>query len=341
MMEKRRFSPEHNAFYKHAEVQLFLAVRDGDVVGRVSAQIDHEHNRYHGERTGFFGFLECEEEAEVAGVLLSAAEDWLRERGMDRIRGPMNFSINSEIGFLVDGFDSPPAPLMPYTKAYYPALVEAAGYAPAKDLYAWKWGMQPVPDGPPRRMVAELRARPEITIRRARMKDFRKEVATILSLYNDAWSENWGYVPATEAEADEMASDLKLVADPRIVPIVEVNGIPAGVALAIPDFYWAMQPLNGHLLPFGWIRFLWRLKVRRPRSGRLVLLGIKKEFRTREYAGLAYLLCDEIYYGALECRFTTAEFGWTLQDNNLINSLIRKVGATHYKTYRIYEKLLS
>jgi len=340
MMEKRRFSPKHNAFYQHSDVELFTALRNGRPVGRISAQIDHEHNRYHDERTGFFGFFECDDDPEVAQALLATAENWLRDRAMERIRGPMNFSVNSEIGFLVDGFDSPPAPLMPYTHAYYPSLVEQAGYETIKNLYAWVWGMQPVPDGPPRRMVTELRSRPEITIRRARVKDFRQEVATILDLYNDAWSQNWGFVPATEAEADEMASELKLIVDPRIVPIVEVNGIPAGVALAVPDYYWAMQPLNGHLFPFGWLRFLWRLKVRRPHSGRFMLLGIKKDFRTREYAGLAYLLCDEIYHGALECGFTTAEFGWTLEDNNLINSLIRKVGCVHYKTYRVYEKPL-
>jgi hypothetical protein len=340
MMEKRRFSPKHNAFYQHADVQLFLALRNGETAGRISAQIDHEHNRYHGERTGFFGFFECEDDPEVAQALLATAENWLRDRGMERIRGPMSFSVNSEIGFLVDGFDSPPAPLMPYTQPFYLQLVEGAGYETIKDLYAWVWGMQSVPDGLRRRMVTELRSRPEITIRRARVKDFRQEVATILALYNDAWSQNWGFVPATEAEADEMASDLRLIVDPRIVPIVEVNGVPAGVALAVPDYYWAMQPLNGHLFPFGWLRFLWRLKVRRPHSGRFVLLGIKKEFRTREYAGLAYLLCDEIHRGALECGFTTAEFGWTLEDNNLINSLIRKFGCVHYKTYRLYEKPL-
>jgi hypothetical protein len=338
--EKRRFSAKHNAFFKHADVQLFLALQDGRPVGRITAQVDSEHNRFHNERTGFFGFFESTDDTAVADGLLAAAEDWLRERGMERIRGPMNFSANGEIGFLVEGFGRPPKPLMPYTLPYYPRLMEGAGYQPVKDLYAWMWQREPVPDGPPRRMVDELRSRPDITIRRARKKDFRQEVATILELYNDAWSENWGFVPATEAEADEMAAELKLIVDPRIVPIVEVNGVAAGVALAVPDYYWAMQPLNGHLFPFGWLRFFWRLKVRGPESGRLLLLGIKKEFRSREYAGLAYLLCDEIYRGALEAGFQWAEFGWTLEDNHLINSLIKKIGCRHYKTYRLYEKAL-
>ena len=340
MTEHERFSPKQNPFYQHADVQLFLARRNGKIAGRISAHIDHEHLRAHNERAGFFGFFECGHRPDVASALLAVAEDWLRERGMASIRGPLNFSINGEVGFLAEGFDSPPLPLMPYTQPHYLGLVEGCGYEKAKDVLAWRWESQPVPDGPPRRMVDELRARPDIKIRRARMNDFRAEVERLLDMYNDAWSENWGYVPATRAEADQMSKDLKLIVDPAIVPIVEVDGRPAAMALAIPNFHWALHPLNGKLFPFGWARFLWRLKVRRPDSGRLLLLGVKKEFRTREYAGLAYLLCDEIYHAANERGYKWAEFSWTLEDNGLINSLIRKVGAKHYKTYRIYEKAL-
>lgn len=339
--ERHRFSPKQNPFFQHADVQLFLARRGGDVVGRISAHIDHEHNRFRDEHTGFFGFLECEDEPETARALLTTAEDWLRARGMDQIRGPFNFSVNGEIGLLVKGFDSSPLPLMTYTHEYYLRLVEGAGYVKAKDVFAWRWESRPVPDGAPRRMVDELRARPDVTVRRARMKDFDREVRMILELYNDAWSENWGFVPATDAEAEQMAKVLKLVVDPRIVPVIEIDGVPAGVALGVPDFNWAMKPLNGNLVPFGWLRFLWRLKVRRPSVGRLLLFGIKKEFRTRKYAGLVYLLCDEMYRGAVDSNLEWAEFSWTLEDNGLINSVIKRVGADCYKTYRIYEKALS
>ncbi len=338
-LQNELFSPAKNAFYLHADVQLFLARKQGRVAGRISAHIDHEHNRYWSERTGFFGFLECEDHPEVAEALLSTAEDWLRARGMERIRGPMNFSTNGEAGFLVEGYDSPPMVMMPYTHAYYLGLLEGAGYAKAKDLYAWRWQSQPVPAGPAR-MVKELRSRPEISVRRPNMKRFGAEVRTILDLYNDAWSENWGFVPATDAEARDMVRDLKFLIDPRIVPFVEVNGVPAGVGLAVPNLNEAIHDLNGRLFPFGWVKLLWRLKVRRVRSGRLALLGIKQEFRTREYAGLAYLVCDEFYQSARR-RFDWAELSWTLEDNGLVNSLIRKVGAEHYKTYRIYEKQLA
>ena len=334
------FDPKRNAFYQHADVQLFLARRGGEVVGRLSAHIDHEHNRYHQERTGFFGFFECENDPDAASALLAAAESWLRERGMDRVRGPLSFSVNSEVGLLVDGFDSPPVILMPYSQPYYMELLEQCGYEKAKDLYAWRWARQPVPAGRPARMAKELRERPEVTVRRAEMRRFNEEVRTILGLYNDAWSENWGYVPATEAEAEQMARDLRLIVDPAIVPVVEIDGKPAGVAMAVPNVNEAIRDLNGRLFPFGFIKLLWRLKVRRVKTGRLLLLGVKKEFRTRQYAGLGYLLCDEMYRGATERGYKWAELSWTLEDNGLINSLVTKVGAEHYKTYRIYEKAL-
>ena len=338
-LQHELLSQKHNPFFEHADVQLFLARRDRHVAGRISAQIDHEHNRYHNERTGFFGFFECENDTAVASALLNSAEIWQRDRGMERIRGPLNFSVNGEVGFLVEGFDSPPQILMPYTNAYYLDLVEAASYAKVQDLYAWRWESQPVPEGPAR-MVRQLRSRPEVRVRIADMKHFDDEVRTIPQLYNDAWSENWGFVPATEAEARQMSRDLKFIADPHLVSFVEIDGKAAAFALAVPNLNDAIRDLDGRLFPLGFVKLLWRLKVRRPRNGRLLLLGVRKEFRTRRYAGLAYLLCDEIYRRAGQRGYEWAEFSWTLEDNHLINSLITKVGCRHYKTYRIYEKPL-
>lgn len=333
------FSPRHNPFYQHADVQLFLARRGSKIAGRISAQIDREHNRYHNERTGFFGFFECENDPVAAAELLTAAEGWLRERQMDRIRGPLSFSINAEVGLLVEGFDSPPQILMPYSQPYYLELIERCAYSKIQDLYAWRWRSQPVPSGPAR-FVRELRSRPDVKTRIVNMRRFDEEVRTILQLYNDAWSENWGFVPATDTEAKQMSHDLKLIVDPQIVPFVEIDGEPAGVALAIPNLNEAIHDLDGKLFPLGWLKLLWRLKVRRVKTGRLLLLGIKKGFRNRRYAGLAYLLCDEIYRGARQRGYAWAEFSWTLEQNTLINSLISKIGCERYKTYRIYEKTL-
>lgn len=339
MLQRQLFSPKHNPFYQHADVQLFLARRGGEVVGRISAQVDHEHNRYHREHTGFFGFFESTNDPGVAAELLATAEYWLRAREMDRIRGPLSFSTNGESGFLVEGFDSPPVILMPYTPPHYLTLVESLGYAKVQDLFAWIWRGHSVPENPSR-VVTALRAQPGVRVRTAEMKRFDEEVRTILDLYNDAWSENWGFVPATDAEAKQLAQDLKLIVDPHVVPFVEIDDVIAGVALALPNLNEAIHDLDGKLLPLGWLKLLWRLKVRRVKTGRLVLLGIRREFRTRQYAGLAYLLCDEIYRQARKRGYKWAEFSWTLESNTLINSMIKKIGCEHYKTYRIYEKPL-
>jgi hypothetical protein len=338
-MQNETFSPKHNAFYQHADVQLFVARRGDEVVGRVSAQIDHEHNKFHNESTGFFGFFEAENDPQVATALLDAAERWLRERDMDRIRGPLNFSIDGEVGMLVDAFDQAPVMLMPYNPSYYLDLMQHCEYQTLKDVYAWKWDGQP-PKGSAARIVEELRSRPEVTVRRADMSRFDEEVRTILELYNDAWRENWGYVAATDAEAEQLAKDVKMLADPEIIPFVEVDGVPVGVALALPNLNEAIADLNGRLFPFGFAKLLWRLWRKRFKTGRLLLLGIKKEFRTRKYVGISYLLCDEIYRAAQERGYEWAEFSWTLEDNHLINSLITKIGARHYKTYRLFEKAL-
>ncbi len=340
MLERHLFSPRHNPFHQHADVQLFLARRGDAVVGRVSAHIDHEYNRYHSERVGSFGFFECDDDPEAATALLHTAGRWLRERGMEIARGPLSFSTNSEVGFLVEGFDSPPVALMPYSKTYYLSLLEQAGYSKAQDLYAWKWRGHYMPENPAR-MVAQLREKPEIRIRRPSLRRFDEEVRTILDVNNEAWSENWGFVPATSAEAQQLAADLKLIVDPEIIPIVEIDGVTAGVALAIPNLNEAIHDLGGRLFPLGLLKLLWRTKVRRVKSGRLVLMGIRKEFRTRNYAALAYLLCDEIYRSANKQGYQWAEFSWTLEQNSLINSLIMKIGCERYKTYRIYEKALT
>ncbi len=338
-LQHELFSPTHNPFFQHADVQLFLARTDGGVAGRISAQIDHEHNRCHGERTGFFGFFECENDPAAAASLLSAAESWLRQRGMERVRGPLSFSINGEVGLLIDGFDLPPFIMMPYSPPYYAGLIEARGYAKVQDLYAWRYDWTTISDKA-QRIVDALRQVPEVTVRAVNMRRFHEEVRAILDIFNDAWSDNWGFVPATDAEADQLARDLHLIVDPHLAFFVAVDGRTAGVALTVPNLNEAIRDLDGRLFPFGFLKLLWRLKVRRLRTGRLMLLGVRKEFRSRRYAGLAYLLCDEMYRRAKARGYKRAEFSWTLEENRLINHLIEHVGATRYKTYRIYEKAL-
>jgi hypothetical protein len=338
--ERHRFDPKTNPFLQHADAQLFLARRNGQVVGRISAQVDHEHNRFHQERAGFFGFFESEDDTETARALFRAVEDWLKERGMETIRGPLSFSINQEVGLLVDGYDMPPMIMMPYSRPYYGRLIEGAGFSKATDVYAWRYDAETVPPKA-RRAVDELRQRPDITIRTGDMSRFDEEINTILDVFNSTWSGNWGFVPVTPAEASRMGKDLRMIADPNLAIIVEVKGDVAGVVLAVPNLNEAIRDLNGRLFPFGWAKLLWRLKVSRIKTGRLMILGVRKEYRTRRYLAMAYLLCDEVYRRSRERGFQWAEFSWTLEDNNAVNTIIRNVGCHVYKTYRIYEKLLS
>jgi hypothetical protein len=339
-LERQRFDPKTNPFLEHADAQLFLARRDAQVVGRISAQVDHEHNRYHQERTGFFGFFESEDDRETAGALFGAAEGWLRERGMEAARGPLSFSINQEVGILVEGFDTPPMIMMPHSRPYYGRLMEGAGFGKAMDLYAWQYNLETVPPKA-HRAVEALRQRPDITIRTGDIHRFDDEIATILEVFNSAWSENWGFVPVTRAEARHLAKELRQIVDTNLSIILEVEGKPAGVVLVAPDLNEATRDLNGRLFPFGWAKLLWRLKVRRIKSGRLMILGVKKEYRTRRYLAMAYLLCDEIYRRARDGGYRRAEFSWTLEDNTAVNTMIRNIGCRLYKTYRIYEKPLS
>ncbi len=339
-LERKRFNAKTNPFLQHADAQLFLAHRNGRVVGRISAQVDHEHNRFHEERTGFFGFFESEDEAETARALFEAAEDWLRQHGMETARGPLSFSINQEVGLLIEGFDTPPMIMMPYSRPYYGRLIEGAGFQKAKDLYAWRYDTETVPPKA-RRAVEELRQRPDINIRKGDISRFDEEIATILETFNSTWSGNWGFVPVTPAEAHHLAADLRQIVDTNLVVIVEVDGETAGVVLAAPNINEAIRDLNGHLFPFGWAKLLWRLKVRGLKTGRLMILGVKEKYRTRNYLALAYLLCDEVYRAARDGGYCWAEFSWTLEDNKAVNTMIHNVGCRKYKTYRLYEKPLT
>ena len=338
MLERAELDPRRNPFLQQAEAAFFLAYREnGRAVGRVSAQIDPEHNRHHGEKTGFFGFFECDDDPEAAGALLSAAESWLAQRGMERIRGPLSFSINGVAGVLADGFDSPPRIMTPYTHPYYLELLEGAGFRKVKDLYAWRFDWT---RPPPRAAgsVEELRRRPDVVVRPIRMRRFRQEIHDILDVFNDAWSENWGFVPVTGAEADNLASTLRPIVDPNVVIVVEVGGRTVGMAVAIPDLNEAIRDLGGKLFPLGFLKLLWRVKVRRLKSGRLLLVGIRKEYRGRDLAGLSYLLIDELIHRASARGYQHADLSWTLEDNHAINAVLHRMGCERYKTFRVYEK---
>jgi len=337
---KDRLNPKKNPFFEHADGTLFTAHRGGRCVGRISATIDREHIERYKDATGFWGFLDTIDDAEVAKELIAAAEKWLRGRGMKRAQGPMSLSINEEMGCLVDGFDTPPFLLMPHHRKYQGALIEQAGYAKAKDVYAWRYT---VGDLNPRTKKAheELKAVPELTSRPMSLKDIERDTEIVVDVFNDAWSDNWGFVPMTRAEVRKMASDFRLIAMPEITRIAFIDGEPAAVAVALPNLNELIRDLNGKLFPLGLLKLLYRLKVEGPKSARLVVLGIRKKYRhVRKYAGLSLYLFAELNEGGRRQRIEWGELGWTLEENSPVNTAIKLMGAKLYKTYRVYARSL-
>ncbi len=338
---KDRLNPKKNPFFEHAEGTLFTAYKGGECVGRVSAQIDREHLDRYKDDTGFWGFLDTIDDAAVVSALLARAESWLKKKGMKRAQGPMSLSINEEMGCLIEGFDTPPVVLMPHNRPYQAGLIESAGYEKLKDVLAWKYT---VGELNPRTKKAheEMKAMPEVTSRPVSMKDLNRDVGIVLDVFNDAWSDNWGFVPLTRKEAKKMEADFKLILAPEITRIVFIDGEPAAVALCLPNINDMIGDLNGKLFPFGLAKLLYRLKVEGPRSARLVILGIRKKYRhNRKYAGLSLYLFGELNESGKRIGIQWGELGWTLEDNAPINVAIKLMGAKLYKKYRVFSKALS
>ncbi|WP_420126998.1 GNAT family N-acetyltransferase [Longimicrobium sp.] len=325
-------------FHQHADVAYFLAERGDEVIGRVAACVNHQYNQFHDDRTGFFGFFECIDDAGVAAALLDAAAEWLRARGRDLMRGPMNFSTNDEFsspGVLIDGFDTPPAVMMSHNPRYYGGLMDAAGMEKTKDLVAYWIG----PDIPERlrNAMERLSQRAGVTIRSVRMKELKSEVARVQEVYNAAWSQNWGFVPMTEAEFNHMASEMKPVVDPDLVLLAEkADGEPIGFLLALPDLNRAFKHLpDGKLFPFGVFKFLWQ--KRKIRTARLLTLGLKPGY---QHLGLGAAMYTRLLQIGVGKGYTGAEGSWILEDNHEMCTALEKLGADKYKRYRVYDRVL-
>jgi hypothetical protein len=325
-------------FHQHADVEYFLAWRAGRPVGRVAAIVNRKHIEFTGERLGFFGLFEAEDDAEAVAALLGTAEAWLRERGMKAVQGPMNLSTNEELcspGILIEGFDTPPMIMMTHGRPYYPALVEAAGYVKAKDLLCYY-----LADGtPPQRLVdgvARLQRSEGVVLRPVNMKDFDAEVGRIKDIYNSAWEQNWGFIPMTDAEFAHMAKSLKPVVEPRLVLIAEINGEPVAFAIALPDFNQVLKRLNGRLFPFGIFKLLWY--KRKINAARVITLGIKPGFRRKGLDAMMYL---KLFQDGPPIGFPRAECSWILEDNWEMRRGLERMGAYVYKTYRVYERALA
>ncbi|HHJ14641.1 MAG TPA: N-acetyltransferase [Gammaproteobacteria bacterium] len=337
--QKERFS-DKNPFFRHARWRAWTAWRDGRPVGRISAQIDRLHLERFDDATGFFGCIEAIDDAGVFRALFARAEAWLREQGMQRARGPFNLSINEESGLLVGGFDSPPRVMMGHNPPYYGARVEEQGYAPVKDLLAYH--QPPILELPPgvKRLLSRTKER--IRVRPLQRKQLARELELLRDIFNDAWAENWGFVPMTREEFDNVGKAMTLLMDDDFVQIAELDGEAAAMIVALPDVNQAIRDLDGRLLPLGWLKLLWRLKVRYPDQARIILMGVRRKWqRTRYGPTLAFAVIKAIKEALARRDMRDVEMSWILENNQGTRNIIEQVGGELYKRYRLYEKSLT
>jgi GNAT superfamily N-acetyltransferase len=331
---KERLDVRRNPFFEHAEREAFLAFRDGEPVGRIVGVVDAHHNAFHGEKVVFFGMYESVDDAAVAKALLDAVAEWGRRRGMNVLRGPVNLSLNDECAFLLDGYDSPPAVMMPYNPRYYHGLMEACGLGKAKDLYAFHMDRGHRIEPRVQALLEKMKAAmPDLVVRTFEAGKWKEESEKIKAVYNNGWVKNWGFVPWTEKEMAAIVKKLKQIADFRVVVLAESKGRPVGFAFALPDYNQILIKLNGRLFPFGLFRLL--LGRKKIKGIRILVFGIVPELRN---TGLSYLLYQKLEENAQNAGYEWAETSWQLEDNQAINRFVASIGGRVYKTYRIYER---
>jgi len=339
--QRHQFSPG-SPFFQHARVQLWVAYRGGQPVGRISAQIDALRLERYDDATGHFGVLEAIDDPAVFAALFHAAEAWLRAQGMRRVVGPFNLSINGDIGILLYGFEFPPVFLTGHGRRYYDARVQAQGYGKAKDVLAYRLDPRVAPRGALAERARRAQEAARIHVRVLNKANLPAEVTAISSVFNDAWSDNWGFVPFTEAEFAELAQALKWIVPPEFVQFAYVDGELAAMIVVVPNLNELIGDLGGRLLPFGWLRVLWRLRRHPPRSARVALMGVRKQFRnTTLTMALAFGLIEAVRDPIVQRQMGYLEMGWVLEDNFPLLRIMRLLGGQPYKAYRVYEKPLA
>lgn len=338
---RRHLDPSKNPYFGHAEVKLFVAEREGLAVGRISAQVDRLYLEHHGDGAGHFGFLEVFDDAAVFAALVEAAAAWLKACGMRQMRGPFSLSINDETGLLVDGFDRPPAIMMGHAPPYYARRLEELGFTKAKDVIAYHYeGTNPIP---PRMaaMVEKAGRTGDLEVRSLSKRHLDRDLAIIMDIFNDAWSDNWGFVPLTAAEVAALGRDLRWLVGEDYVAIAFWRGEPAAMAVSLPDLNRAIRDLGGRLLPFGWAKLLWRVGARPPEAVRIPLMGVRKALQaTAVGSALALAVIDRVRASHLQRGTREAELSWILEDNLPMRRMIEALGGVAYKTYRVYERPL-
>ncbi len=343
LVERRdHLNPAKNPFFDEAEVCFWLALRGERCVGRISAQVNRAHLRQHRDQTGHFGFLEAVDDAEVFAALLTTAGDWLRSRGMRRMTGPFSLSINDECGLLVEGFDSPPSMMMGHAHPYYAAQLAAQGFTKAMDLLCYRYEQTATMPASVAAFIEKAQRTEELRVRPMNMARYDEELRGLIDIFNDAWSENWGFIPFSAAEIKHLAKNLRPLVRPEFVAIAELVGEPAAMAVSLPNLNEAIADLDGRLLPFGWAKLLWRLKVRSTKSVRVPLMGVRKRHQGGGMgAALALSVIDAINRYHRDHGVESAELSWILQTNHPMRRMIETLGGEAYKTYRIYERSLT
>ncbi len=331
--------PRKNPYFDQADTAFWTARRGDMPVGRISAQANRAHLERYGDNVGHFGFLEGIDDAEVFAALLETAEDWLRERGLARVVGPFSLSINDESGLLVEGFETPPYLMMGHARPYYARQLEAQGYRKAKDMIAFAYDMTAAPPPAVTATLAKLQGDANVNLRHLDMARYGREIETVVDIFNDAWAENWGFIPLSPAEAAFLAKNLKPLITPEFVAIAEVGGEPAAMAVTLPNVNEAIADLDGRLLPFGWAKLLWRLKVKGTQTARMPLMGVRRRYQNGPLGlALALGVIDAVrrYHQARGTK--CGELSWVFEDNRPVRRIIEMLGAKPHKTYRLYQK---
>jgi hypothetical protein len=337
LMDLKKVFTDANPLFQHAEMQLWVATRDGRDVGRIAGILDHNHNKVTKDQAAFFGFFECVDDVAISRQLFAKVLEWARSKGLKRMLGPMNPTTNDECGLLVEGFDSAPVIMMTYNPRYYVTLVEAEGFRKAKDLLAFNMDLAKIPFDRLRRIAAKIRQRnPDLTFRPVRRKTLTQDLVKVKEVYNAAWQANWGFVPMTDAEVDFMAARLKPLLMEGLIWLAEAGTEPVGFLLALPDYNVPMKALRGRLLTpklLGFIPYLLGWKC--PPRTRVITLGMKEKYRNK---GLESAMLIEGLKVGMDAGVTESEASWILEDNAAMCRVIEAIGGVRYKTYRIYER---
>jgi hypothetical protein len=331
---KRLLGWKRHPFHETADVQTFLARRNGVVVGRIAAIVNHEHNRIHCERRGFFGFFECIDDRDVSTALFDACREWLTERGSETLRGPVNPSMNYDCGLLVSGFDRAPTFMMPYNAPYYEGFLEDYGFSKAEDLFAYLGDISQLPEVRAQidPLLEQIRARVNVTLRTLDKSNFLSDTELFLRIYNRSMADTWGFVPLTEGEVREHARTLRSLLVPELVAVAELHGEPVGVVLGLPDFNPTVKRIRGRLLPFGFIRLL-RARYRATRV-RVICANMLPEYHR---FGLILLLLDKVGTKGVELGYQECEYSYVFESNRLARSGLEKGGAEIKQVYRIFD----